>query len=80
MKNFIILFYTDGWASYPQDEILSLKNCGINFRFYGYCEIQAERVFVKMCQELRGFMNENVQTEKIGNSFIAVMNTLRAHQ
>jgi hypothetical protein len=47
--NFIILFYTDGIANYPEKEIRELNSCGISFKFYGYCESAAEAVFKIMC-------------------------------
>jgi hypothetical protein len=74
------LFYTDGFTNYPDKEVRELNNCGIDFRFYGYSETSSEYVFKLMFKELRGYMNENVQTEKLGNSFIAVMDALRAQQ
>jgi hypothetical protein len=57
-----------------------LNKCEINFRFYGYCETSAENIFKLMCRELRGFMNENVLTEQVRNSLIAVMDAIRAQQ
>jgi len=72
------LFYTDGWADYPDKEIRELNKSLINFRFYGYSESTAEHVFKMICKELRGQMNENVETEQVGNSFISVMDILKA--
>jgi hypothetical protein len=78
LKAFILLFYTDGQADYPDQEIRDLNNCGVSFKFYGHCEDEAENIFKLMCTELRGNLNENVQTEQVGDSFIAVMDVLRA--
>jgi hypothetical protein len=60
--------------------VRELNSSGIDFRFYGYSETSAEPVFRMMCKELKGFMNENVQTEQIGTNFIAVMDAIRAQQ
>jgi hypothetical protein len=75
-----LLFYTDGYASYPDLEIRELKKCGVNFRFYCYCESSAETSLRRLCQDLDGKLNENVKTDQLGLELIAVMDVLRDQQ
>jgi hypothetical protein len=80
LQKFILLFYTDGKASYPDFEIQELKTCGVNFLFHGYCEFYAEKNLRRICQELNGPLNENVKTDQLGLKLVAVMDGLRAQQ
>ena len=57
---YIILFYTDGGAEYPQDIIEKYKKCGINYYFYSFCDGPSTNELTKITSELKGKLNSQV--------------------